>query len=199
MPTGSCTKGGRNTKRNIQTRIIPNGLARYTLERPRHLPLMGGPDGFVLCLCPHCFSFTSPLPTLVCVWLCVCYPLRPSFTSFHFLFGLWVGLVCVGGGVGCGDGCFVWGFRFSLFLFCSLFLATQTPKSNIKNSHFDHKKCVARGNKEKVTLLFIAFSPDPIEIWLILPVVICLFQGLSHACLRITALQESAHGSLHQT
>jgi hypothetical protein len=27
-----------------------------------------------------------------------------------------------------------------------------------------------------------------IEIWLILPVVICLFQGLSHACLRITAL-----------
>ena len=26
-----------------------------------------------------------------------------------------------------------------------------------------------------------------IEIWLILPVVICLFQGLSHACLRITA------------
>ena len=39
----------------------------------------------------------------------------------------------------------------------------------------------------------------PIEIWLILPVVICLFQGLSHACLRITALQDSAHGSLHQT
>jgi hypothetical protein len=38
-----------------------------------------------------------------------------------------------------------------------------------------------------------------IEIWLILPVVICLFQGLSHACLRMTALQESAHGSLHQT
>ena len=37
------------------------------------------------------------------------------------------------------------------------------------------------------------------EIWLILPVVICLFQGLSHACLRMTALQESAHGSLHQT
>lgn len=35
--------------------------------------------------------------------------------------------------------------------------------------------------------------------WLILPVVICLFQGLSHACLRITAMQESAHGSLHQT
>jgi hypothetical protein len=41
--------------------------------------------------------------------------------------------------------------------------------------------------------------PKTIEIWLILPVVICLFQGLSHACLRITALQESAHGSLHQT
>ena len=39
---------------------------------------------------------------------------------------------------------------------------------------------------------------NTIEIWLILPVVICLFQGLSHACLRITALQESAHGSLHQ-
>ena len=42
-------------------------------------------------------------------------------------------------------------------------------------------------------------SHNTIEIWLILPVVICLFQGLSHACLRITALQESAHGSLHQT
>ena len=42
-------------------------------------------------------------------------------------------------------------------------------------------------------------SKYTIEIWLILPVVICLFQGLSHACLRITALQESAHGSLHQT
>lgn len=43
-------------------------------------------------------------------------------------------------------------------------------------------------------------SPPPkIVTWLILPVVICLFQGLSHACLRITALQESAHGSLHQT
>lgn len=42
-------------------------------------------------------------------------------------------------------------------------------------------------------------SKHTIEIWLILPVVICLFQGLSHACLRITALQESAHGSLHQT
>ena len=40
---------------------------------------------------------------------------------------------------------------------------------------------------------------NTIEIWLILPVVICLFQGLSHACLRITAMQESAHGSLHQT
>lgn len=44
-----------------------------------------------------------------------------------------------------------------------------------------------------------ASSHHTIEIWLILPVVICLFQGLSHACLRITALQESAHGSLHQT
>ena len=30
-------------------------------------------------------------------------------------------------------------------------------------------------------------SKNTIEIWLILPVVICLFQGLSHACLRITA------------
>ena len=53
-----------------------------------------------------------------------------------------------------------------------------------------------------LTLIFkfcINFQLNTIEIWLILPVVICLFQGLSHACLRITALQESAHGSLHQT
>lgn len=31
------------------------------------------------------------------------------------------------------------------------------------------------------------YNKRSIEIWLILPVVICLFQGLSHACLRITA------------
>ena len=48
-------------------------------------------------------------------------------------------------------------------------------------------------------LLAVCAVTAPIVIWLILPVVICLFQGLSHACLRITALQESAHGSLHQT
>jgi hypothetical protein len=45
----------------------------------------------------------------------------------------------------------------------------------------------------------LIYQLNTIEIWLILPVVICLFQGLSHACLRITAMQESAHGSLHQT
>ena len=52
--------------------------------------------------------------------------------------------------------------------------------------------------KKKYFFLFPK-NLNTIEIWLILPVVICLFQGLSHACLRITAMQESAHGSLHQT
>ena len=56
-------------------------------------------------------------------------------------------------------------------------------------------------NFEKKKYFFFLFPKklNTIEIWLILPVVICLFQGLSHACLRITAMQESAHGSLHQT
>lgn len=53
--------------------------------------------------------------------------------------------------------------------------------------------------RTKKTITFSFCLQNTIEIWLILPVVICLFQGLSHACLRITALQESAHGSLHQT
>ena len=38
------------------------------------------------------------------------------------------------------------------------------------------------------------------ETWLILPVVICLFQGLSHASLRVTETnRRSANGSLYQT
>lgn len=44
---------------------------------------------------------------------------------------------------------------------------------------FDHSICISRSS--------IVKPQFPIEIWLILPVVICLFQGLSHACLRITA------------
>ena len=54
-------------------------------------------------------------------------------------------------------------------------------------------------NFEKKYFFLFPKNLNTIEIWLILPVVICLFQGLSHACLRITAMQESAHGSLHQT
>lgn len=54
-------------------------------------------------------------------------------------------------------------------------------------------------NNKQIQKSLWSFNLKTIEIWLILPVVICLFQGLSHACLRITALQESAHGSLHQT
>lgn len=53
--------------------------------------------------------------------------------------------------------------------------------------------------KKKNIFFLFPKKLNTIEIWLILPVVICLFQGLSHACLRITAMQESAHGSLHQT
>jgi hypothetical protein len=65
--------------------------------------------------------------------------------------------------------------------------------------------CAFKSRKTKIFFFQRKTKPNDIrlfstiEIWLILPVVICLFQGLSHACLRITALQESAHGSLHQT
>ena len=61
------------------------------------------------------------------------------------------------------------------------------------------KKRMVRPAQELFTAIRWRAQSYTIEIWLILPVVICLFQGLSHACLRITALQESAHGSLHQT
>ena len=84
------------------------------------------------------------------------------------------------------------------------------------NTTLTHVRVVREKTKDKITKIqlvisFMSFNPastkgllfgtllNTIEIWLILPVVICLFQGLSHACLRITALQESAHGSLHQT
>jgi hypothetical protein len=44
-----------------------------------------------------------------------------------------------------------------------------------------------------------ACSLDTIDTWLILPVVICLSQRLSHACLSISKLyRETANGSLNQ-
>lgn len=64
--------------------------------------------------------------------------------------------------------------QFIITLF-PLFLSSRPPQ---------HTPCVsvcAVEKKERREAL------DTIEIWLILPVVICLFQGLSHACLRITA------------
>ena len=72
------------------------------------------------------------------------------------------------------------------------FFKSNQIQHTIKNQHLG---C----NSKHTKVYFTEASPVPIEIWLILPVVICLFQGLSHACLRITALQDSAHGSLHQT
>ena len=77
--------------------------------------------------------------------------------------------------------------------------ATAGVVQSARHAHLPRRGSASESNFN------LAFNPrhkashNTIEIWLILPVVICLFQGLSHACLRITALQESAHGSLHQT
>ena len=48
-------------------------------------------------------------------------------------------------------------------------------------------------------LVYHRLGPVTIETWLILPVVICLSQRLSHACLSISNLYcETANGSLNQ-
>jgi hypothetical protein len=89
-----------------------------------------------------------------------------------------------------------------------VFFLHHKTKKNKKTKHtqkqqkilniFDVSLCVVFLRKRRLVTTTTTHKYT-IEIWLILPVVICLFQGLSHACLRITALQESAHGSLHQT
>ena len=80
--------------------------------------------------------------------------------------------------------------RYIITLWTRLIFSKSKRNTRSKPTPIKVRKCT-RTLSQLVTA--------PIEIWLILPVVICLFQGLSHACLRITALQESAHGSLHQT
>ena len=56
-----------------------------------------------------------------------------------------------------------------------LFAASKPARKTKQQTHFD------------AFFENVKTQPISIEIWLILPVVICLFQGLSHACLRITA------------
>lgn len=80
--------------------------------------------------------------------------------------------------------------RYIITLWTRLIFSKSKRNTRSKPTPIKVRKCT-RTLSQLVTA--------PIEIWLILPVVICLFQGLSHACLRITALQDSAHGSLHQT
>lgn len=100
---------------------------------------------------------------------------------------------------------------YAYFTICVHFLSLpQAKKTTTKIQHKDHQ-CATRcahhnayteGNHShtriciyicvRVAFLFCcmcvrAATRHTIEIWLILPVVICLFQGLSHACLRITA------------
>lgn len=75
----------------------------------------------------------------------------------------------------------------------------RSRQNKKKTQHKSRVPHTFTGVCSKTKLRLRIKSKRTIEIWLILPVVICLFQGLSHACLRITALQESAHGSLHQT
>jgi hypothetical protein len=65
------------------------------------------------------------------------------------------------------------GFGGSAALFCVVLL------SFLILARFQHNK-TSKTNENNNPFLIR-------EIWLILPVVICLFQGLSHACLRITA------------
>lgn len=77
---------------------------------------------------------------------------------------------------------------------------SEHPKEPKHNHTKQNKHTQQPENDLQIVVLSVFHKTShTIEIWLILPVVICLFQGLSHACLRITALQESAHGSLHQT
>jgi hypothetical protein len=78
----------------------------------------------------------------------------------------------------------------------SLLLASEYPN---KRSNETNWRVVVNAFIRFMNISTFNFYTHTTEIWLILPVVICLFQGLSHACLRMTALQESAHGSLHQT
>lgn len=59
------------------------------------------------------------------------------------------------------------------------------------------------GKKKEISVSFffllLVASSFKIVIWLILPVVICLSQRLSHACLSISNLySETANGSLNQ-
>jgi hypothetical protein len=56
----------------------------------------------------------------------------------------------------------------------------QTNINTKKLQHFGARDFVQRG--------LLASLPKTIVIWLILPVVICLFQRLSHACLSISEL-----------
>ncbi len=66
----------------------------------------------------------------------------------------------------------------------------HTPK-HTKQERLFHTTPSLRGVRVRVTSSKHHQKPIyTIEIWLILPVVICLFQGLSHACLRITAFAE---------
>jgi hypothetical protein len=74
------------------------------------------------------------------------------------------------------------------------FITSQKQKKHLRRSQIPRSVFYNKNHCDTHIVIL-----KTIEIWLILPVVICLFQGLSHACLRITALQESAHGSLHQT
>lgn len=89
---------------------------------------------------------------------------------------------------------------YCMFFFMRCIIITLWTRLIFSQNQTQH---TIKTNADRVythTLLYACMPVTaPIEIWLILPVVICLFQGLSHACLRITALQDSAHGSLHQT
>src|SRR6056300_670385 len=64
------------------------------------------------------------------------------------------------------------------------------------------KLCCCCGEKKRETNRVPSNVRDLLEsvvIWLILPVVICLSQRLSHACLSISTLYcETANGSLNQ-
>jgi hypothetical protein len=89
--------------------------------------------------------------------------------------------------------------KIHFFAFIFLFLEIKKKNKIFKFRSSKRFSKIFESFKKKSIFFKKTNVLNTIEIWLILPVVICLFQGLSHACLRITALQESAHGSLHQT
>ena len=76
--------------------------------------------------------------------------------------------------------------------------ALQTPASVLLETiPFHSSRAIGLGMREGRMLRRLS-RPHEGATWLILPVVICLSQRLSHACLSVNNSYETANGSLNQ-